>query len=111
MKKILYRIFAISILLSCGVCLSAQTTPEPYLTIDDMPDLVQCLPAPPAPGSAEFALDVQRYEWGKKQRLDPEQAAIIEKCKVQRDVLYVSMIVSENADRITDIYRTEAGLK
>ena len=78
MKKILYRIFAISILLSCGVCLSAQTTPEPYLTIDDMPDLVQCLPAPPAPGSAEFALDVQRYEWGKKQRLDPEQAAIAE---------------------------------
>ena len=42
---------------------------------------------------------------------NPEQAAVIEKCKVQRDGLYVSMIVSENADRITDIYRTEAGLK
>ena len=38
-------------------------------------------------------------------------AAVIEKCKVQRDGLYVSMIVSENADKITDIYRTEAGLK
>ena len=42
---------------------------------------------------------------------NPEQAAVIEKCKVQRDGLYVSMIVSENADKITDIYRTEAGLK
>ncbi len=42
---------------------------------------------------------------------NPEQAAIIEKCSVDRDGLYISMIISENADKIKEIYRSEAGLK
>ena len=42
---------------------------------------------------------------------NPEQAAIIEKCSVQQDGLYVSMIVSDKADKINEIYRSEAGLK
>lgn len=42
---------------------------------------------------------------------NPEQAAMIEKCSVQQNGLYVSMIVSDKAEQITAIYRSEAGLK
>ena len=47
-----------------------------YFSIDDMPDLVKCLPAPPAFGSPEFAYDSLRYFWGKEQRKDPVRARI-----------------------------------
>ncbi len=49
---------------------------EPYCGVENLPDLVKCLPAPPKPGSADFARDVARYEWGKAQRKDPERAAL-----------------------------------
>ena len=53
-----------------------------------------------------------RYQAKLNQNKDynPEQAALIEKCAVRRDGLYVSMIISEKADRIDEIYRAEAGL-
>ena len=78
MRTNFYRILSVALLVLSGALLRAQTT-ETYFTIDDMPDLVQCLPAPPSPGSVEFEYDVTRYEWGKKQRLDPERAAIAER--------------------------------
>ena len=40
----------------------------PYCGVEELPDLIKCLPAPPEPGSADFARDVARYEWGKEQR-------------------------------------------
>ena len=49
---------------------------EPYCGVESLPDLIKCLPAPPEPGSADFARDVARYEWGKEQRKDPERAAL-----------------------------------
>ncbi len=42
---------------------------------------------------------------------NPEQAAIIENCTVDQDGLYVSMIVSDKAAQIKEIYRKEAGLE
>ncbi|MBR2839367.1 MAG: phosphatase PAP2 family protein [Kiritimatiellae bacterium] len=48
----------------------------PYCGVGELPDIVKCLPAPPEPGSADFARDVARYEWGKEQRKDPERAAL-----------------------------------
>ena len=48
----------------------------PYCGVEKLPDLIKCLPAPPEPGSAEFARDVARYEWGKEQRKNPERAAL-----------------------------------
>jgi acid phosphatase (class A) len=48
----------------------------PYCGVQELPDLIKCLPAPPAPGSADFARDVARYEWGKEQRKNPERAAL-----------------------------------
>jgi acid phosphatase (class A) len=49
---------------------------EPYCGVERLPDLIRCLPAPPAPGSADFVRDVARYEWGKEQRKNPERAAL-----------------------------------
>lgn len=40
---------------------------------------------------------------------NPEQAAIIEKCSVEQNGLYVSMIISPNADKITEIYKAGIG--
>ena len=44
---------------------------EPYIPEDQLPDVVQCIPAPPSRKSAEFKYDVVRYKWGKQQRKDP----------------------------------------
>lgn len=35
---------------------------------------------------------------------NPEQAAVIEKCKVETKDLYVTMIISEDAEKITEIF-------
>lgn len=67
MKKILlYTLF-----LCLAVCSYAQET---YLTTEELPDLIQCLPAPPQKGSPAFKYDVKRYQWGKEQRKDPARA-------------------------------------
>ncbi|MBR3562959.1 MAG: phosphatase PAP2 family protein [Bacteroidales bacterium] len=65
---------AIIILASC-----ATVKPETYFTMDEMPDLVKCLPAPPAPGTPEFGYDSLRYFWGREQRRDPVRAAIADR--------------------------------
>jgi acid phosphatase (class A) len=69
MKKI---VVSVIVLLVAGVWAGAQ---EKYFSIDDMPDLVQCLPAPPDTASIDFAHDIMRYMWGKTMRLDAERAA------------------------------------
>ena len=57
--------------------------------MDEMPDLVKCLPAPPAPGSPEFAYDSLRYFWGKEQRNNPTLAAIADRdARWQLDSLF-----------------------
>ena len=40
---------------------------------------------------------------------NPEQAAVIESCKVEQDGLYVSMIISPSAETITSIYKKAIG--
>ena len=67
-------LFAIILLASC-----ATVKPQKYFTMDEMPDLVKCLPAPPAPGTPEFGYDSLRYFWGKEQRKDPVRAAIADR--------------------------------
>jgi len=59
-----------------SMTLHAQNQVQPYFTVDQLPDLIKCLPAPPAFDSPEFANDMMRYSWGKQQRLDPERAEI-----------------------------------
>ena len=73
MRKLLF--FAIAVLMTVHL-IAQQDAVKPYLTVEELPDLIKCLPAPPAFDSPEFANDVVRYQWGKTQRLDSVRAAI-----------------------------------
>ena len=64
-------LFVLSVALVSSVAVAG-----PYCSVADLPDLIKCLPPPPEPGSADFARDVARYEWGKEQRKNPERAAL-----------------------------------
>ena len=64
---------------------------ELYFAENELPDLVKCLPAPPAFGSQEFAYDSLRYFWGKQQRLNAERAAIADRdAKWQLDTVFAT---------------------
>ena len=67
-------LFFTLLLLTCGTYKAKAQ--ESYFTIDDMPDLVKCLPAPPDTVSMGFTYDVMRYMWGKTMRSDPERVAV-----------------------------------
>ena len=64
----------ISIFLALAIVCGAFAQNKPYLTTEELPDLIKCLPAPPEKGSPAFEYDVQRYEWGKAQREDAARA-------------------------------------
>ena len=71
------RLFLIAVAaLMAGLSMNAQNEVQPYLTVDELPDLIKCLPAPPAFDSPEFANDMMRFAWGKQQRLNEERAEI-----------------------------------
>lgn len=58
------------------VCLFALTRvsaqkPHAYFSVQEMPDAVQYLPAPPDSASMCFAYDTAQYQWGKRQRHTP----------------------------------------
>ena len=63
-------------LLCATLAAGAQDNVKPYFTTEELPDLIQCLPAPPDTLSPAFAYDIMRYMWGKTQRQDPERAAM-----------------------------------
>ena len=69
---------ALLLIPSCSATRTAAVSGDipAYFTIDDMPDLVKCLPAPPSPGSAEFAYDSLRYYSAKELRGDKERMAM-----------------------------------
>lgn len=45
-----------------------------YFDIDELPNAVKWLPAPPEPNSTRFAYDLTQYMWGKGERLNEERA-------------------------------------
>ena len=73
--KRLILIAAVATLATMNVW-AQQKAVQPYIPVQDLPDLIKCLPAPPAFDSPEFAYDVVRYQWGKTQRADSSRAAI-----------------------------------
>lgn len=74
MKKILWMVVAAMI---ATMSVNAQeSTVQPYFELDQMPNLLDIMPAPPAFDSPEFANDVVRYCWGKEQRLDSARVAL-----------------------------------
>ena len=65
----------ITLLVSLMLCsVFSARSQERYFTEEQLPDLVNCLPAPPDTQSVAFAYDITQYMWGKAQRLDPERA-------------------------------------
>ena len=76
MKRIV--IAALAALLFCGSLQTKAQTDDIklYFSTEELPDLINCLPPPPAFNSPEFSYDVLRYQWGKTQRLDSVRAAI-----------------------------------
>ena len=70
-----FYVIALSMVMT-AMAMNAQNEVQPYFTVDQLPDLIKCLPAPPAFDSPEFAYDMERFAWGKLQRLDPERAEI-----------------------------------
>lgn len=77
---ILVAVFWLS---SCGVSRpgvsAAGGTVPTYFTMDEMPDLIACLPPPPDPGTPAFSYDSTRYVWGKEQRLDEVRAKMADR--------------------------------
>ena len=65
-----------AILTICGTTTSFAQTVQPYIELDQLPKLVDIMPAPPAFDSPEFANDVVRYGWGKQQRQDADRVAL-----------------------------------
>lgn len=73
MKK--YFVIACAFVMT-AMTLNAQVEVQPYFPVEQLPDLIKCLPAPPAFDSPEFAYDMERFVWGKQQRLNEERADI-----------------------------------
>ena len=71
MKKII--VLAVAAMMAT-TNISAQEV-KPYIQLDQMPQLINILPAPPAFESPEFAFDAVRYGWGKEQRQNAERLA------------------------------------
>lgn len=69
-------LFIAAVIAASSLAIKAQTAVQPYFSVDQLPNLIKCLPAPPAFDSPEFANDMMRYAWGKQQRLNPERAEI-----------------------------------
>lgn len=57
--------------------LAQEPASRPFFTAEELPDLVRCLPAPPAEGSPAFQYDLQRHAWGLQQRKDARRAAMV----------------------------------
>ena len=73
MKKLLMMAAAAMMSMSSW---AQDDTATPYLQLDQLPKLIDIMPATPAFDSPEFANDVVRYGWGKQQRQDPDRVAL-----------------------------------
>ena len=94
MKKILL----LSLLLAGFFSLRAQNV-QLYYTEEELPNLVNCLPAPPDTIGEAFTHDIMRYMWGKTQRLDSARLA-----KAKLDAVW-------NLDTLRAIYSVPFGLE
>ncbi len=70
------KLFVVAALLFGGCISALAQDPEPYISLDKMPNIINCLPAPPDTSSEMFQHDKNRFFWGKQQRLNPERAAM-----------------------------------
>ena len=74
--NVFLRLTLPAVLLTCLLPGASAQEYEPYIPENQMPDAVQCLPAPPDRQSEAFKYDIVRYKWGKRQRKDPARLAM-----------------------------------
>ena len=74
MKKLLAILATALLFGSLNTTLRAQDI-QLYMTEHELPNLVNCLPAPPDTIGEAFTHDIMRYMWGKAQRLDSARLA------------------------------------
>ena len=79
-----FWLLAAVLFLGCNTALWGQNA-KAYIPVEQLPDLIQCLPPPPAKDSPAFQYDKQRYKWGKQQRKNAERAAIAKRDAVWTD--------------------------
>jgi D-alanyl-D-alanine dipeptidase len=93
------RLSLIVAVIALGAIVKAHAQdPVPYLTLKQMPNIINCLPAPPDTASEMFQHDINRFYWGKEQRLDPERAAM-----ARRDAVW-------GYDHVFDIFSEPFGM-
>lgn len=70
-------------LLFISLCLTAQ---QPYFTVEEMPNALVFMPAPPQLDETRFAYDLAQYQWGKSMRETPrgEQARLDAEYSIER---------------------------
>ena len=74
-KHLSISILTLILIVGCFWNVNAQGyQPTTYFTTEELPDLIQCLPAPPDSTSEAFSYDILRYMWGKLQRFDTVRA-------------------------------------
>ena len=73
MSKILWVFMAFMATMNA---MAQEDKVQPYIELDQLPDLIKVMPEPPAFDSPEFANDVVRYNWGKEQRQDSARLAM-----------------------------------
>lgn len=80
MKKLLL-IFATIFVFTAETLVAQESfkSSNGYFTAEELPDMRKWLPGPPSEDSAEFALDLARYQWGKAQREDSVRLAKAQK--------------------------------
>lgn len=93
------RLSLIVAVIALGAIVKAHAQdPVPYLTLKQLPNIINCLPAPPDTASEMFQHDINRFYWGKEQRLDPERAAM-----ARRDAVW-------GYDHVFDIFSEPFGM-
>jgi acid phosphatase (class A) len=73
MSKILWVFMAFMATMNA---MAQEDKVQPYIELDQLPDLIKVMPEPPAFDSPEFANDVVRYNWGKEQLQDSARLAM-----------------------------------
>lgn len=70
MKKNVNTLLVATAMMATMSVYAQENTVQPYFELNQMPELYEIMPSPPAFESPEFANDVVRYCWGKEQRQD-----------------------------------------
>jgi acid phosphatase (class A) len=74
MKRI--TVFIAAAVVAAANVMAQDAAVTPFISLEQMPKLVNIMPAPPAFDSPEYAYDVVRYGWGKQQRQDSVRVAL-----------------------------------